>query len=235
MSKACTGCGEDKSLEDYNRDKSGTRHGRSARCRACVRAYRKANREKIAEYGRAYREANRKKIAERSRAYREANLEKERERDRAYHAANREKRAEKDRAYYAANREKLAEYDRAYYAANREKIAEKARAYAKAHSEEIAERNRAYREANREKIAEYSLAYDEANREYRRAANARRKSLPGGDAHGRPWLAGEDALVMDPGERPSVSIAAILGRSEYAVCARRLKLKKELTATSRAK
>ncbi|MBR2697460.1 MAG: helix-turn-helix domain-containing protein, partial [Clostridia bacterium] len=61
------------------------------------------------EAQRAYREANREKIAEAQRAYREA---------------NREKIAEAQRAYYEANREKIAEAQRAYREANREKIAE---------------------------------------------------------------------------------------------------------------
>ena len=55
--------------------------------------------EHRAEYQRAYREANRDKLAEWERAYREA---------------NRDKVAERKRAYYEANRDKLAEYQRAY-------------------------------------------------------------------------------------------------------------------------
>ena len=43
---------------------------------AHYKAYREANREKIAEYQKAYREANREKIAERQKAHREANREK---------------------------------------------------------------------------------------------------------------------------------------------------------------
>ena len=53
------------------------------------RAYREANREKIADQKRAYREANREKIADQQRAYREANREKIADQKRAYREARR--------------------------------------------------------------------------------------------------------------------------------------------------
>ena len=43
------------------------------------RAYREANREKVAEYKRAYREANREKVAAQQRAYYEARRRAKRE------------------------------------------------------------------------------------------------------------------------------------------------------------
>ena len=68
------------------------------------RAYREANREKIADQQRAYREANREKIADQQRAYREANREKIADQKRAYYEANREKIADQKRAYREARR-----------------------------------------------------------------------------------------------------------------------------------
>ena len=77
------------------------------------RAYREANRERIAEFRRVYCEANREQIAEYQRAYREANRERIAEKQRAYREANRERIAENRRVYQEANRERIAEYERA--------------------------------------------------------------------------------------------------------------------------
>ena len=80
--------------------------GQARKQAAQQKAYREANREKVAEYGKAYREANRERLAASQKAYREA---------------NRERLAASQKAYYEANREKVAEYGKAYREANREK------------------------------------------------------------------------------------------------------------------
>jgi hypothetical protein len=88
-------------------------------CKACIalngKAYREANRERIAAKKKAYNDANK----ENRRAYYEANKENRR----AYHEANKEKIAAHHKAYCEANKEKLAAQQKAHREDNREKIA----------------------------------------------------------------------------------------------------------------
>lgn len=70
-SKRCYACREVKPVEWFNRNRS-RKDGRDSRCRECCRAYRKANREKIADRERAYREANRELIEKRADKRRQA-------------------------------------------------------------------------------------------------------------------------------------------------------------------
>lgn len=76
--KACSKCGEVKSLDEYSRDKS-KRDGRGTQCKTCK-----------AEYYRCYREENLEKVLESERRYRAENLEKERARLRRYQEENRD-------------------------------------------------------------------------------------------------------------------------------------------------
>ena len=87
------------------------------------KAYREANREKIAEYGRAYYEANKEKRKARSKAYYETNKEEvlvkskvyrkaTKDRIKAYREANREKRKAQKKSWYAANKIKVKAYCR---------------------------------------------------------------------------------------------------------------------------
>ena len=59
---------------------------------ASKKAYRAANKERIAERKRTYREANKEKITAYKKAYREANKEKIAAYKRAYRAANKERK-----------------------------------------------------------------------------------------------------------------------------------------------
>ena len=68
--KTCTKCGETKEFSEYY--KMGGGRPRSA-CKSCVKAYREANKEAIAEQKKAYREANKEAVLEYQKAYYEAN------------------------------------------------------------------------------------------------------------------------------------------------------------------
>jgi hypothetical protein len=92
------------------------------------------------EYFKAYREANKDKIAEQKKAYYEANKEY----FKAYREANKDKIAEQKKTYYEANKDKIAEQNKAYYEANKE--------YFKAYYEANKDKIKAYREANKDKI-----------------------------------------------------------------------------------
>jgi len=101
--KCCTTCGEWKALESgFNSNGKG---GRRPDCKACEKAYREANKERIAERDRNYREANKERITEYSRNYYEANKEYYAERGRNHREANKESIAERMRNYQADNLE----------------------------------------------------------------------------------------------------------------------------------
>lgn len=96
--KRCSACGEVKSLDAFNRDRSKPL-GHRSHCRACQRehqrAWREANRDRYREYQREYH-----------RTWREANRDRRREYVRTWYAANRDHRRE----YYAANQDRWREY-----------------------------------------------------------------------------------------------------------------------------
>lgn len=116
--KRCPKCGETKDVSEFGK-KKGRKDGLQPHCKACcseyVRAWKRANKEKLLEQKRAYRQANKEKIADYKREYRQANKEKIAEKQRAYQQSNKEKLAEYNRAYRKDNKEKLAEYHRAYW------------------------------------------------------------------------------------------------------------------------
>lgn len=85
--KRCTKCSVVKPLEEFHRDKGG-KHGRRARCKACVAGYGRANRERGTE---------------RVRAWRAANPERDQENRRRYHGENRDRLNEQRRKHRAEN------------------------------------------------------------------------------------------------------------------------------------
>ena len=90
-SKVCTGCGEEKLLGEFHKNKKA-KYGREPQCKLCkikkVRQYRETNKEKIAE---------RSKI--RKRRYYQTNKEHVKEYSKQYYQANKEKRKAVDRDY----------------------------------------------------------------------------------------------------------------------------------------
>ena len=152
LSKVCTGCGEDKPLTDFCKDKSkkdGHRNG----CKVCrkaasqhdcvasgcdhlVKTCTKCGEDKpLSEYYKHKRSkdghrADCKACAlARQNAYNEANRDKRIAYNKAYYQENHEKLAVQKKAYREANREERAASDKAYYEANREEILVAAKAY----------------------------------------------------------------------------------------------------------
>lgn len=111
--KRCAKCDELKPLSEFHRDQHA-KDGLRSWCKTCANEhnyeYRKANREKLAEYKRKQYKADPAKYAERGRKYREANPEKVAEYGRKWREAN----PDYSREYYSANREKVAKYKRKY-------------------------------------------------------------------------------------------------------------------------
>ena len=86
-SKTCSKCGQTKSTTEFNKDRRNKRDGLQSYCKACIKAYYEANRERQAAANKAWHEANRERRA-------------------AYYEANRERRAAASKAWYEANRER---------------------------------------------------------------------------------------------------------------------------------
>jgi len=122
---------------------------------AAKRAHYASNRGKA----KAYREANKEKIAAKERAWREANKEKLQAKRKAYYEANKEEFLAKCKEYREANKDEALARNKAYREANREELAAKQRAYQKANRDERAAYGRAYYESNREEITKKSKAY----------------------------------------------------------------------------
>jgi hypothetical protein len=108
-SKTCSRCDEEKSLDEFSRDKRG-KYGRDCRCKLCMRKYRQDNKEKMAARFKQYYQKNRKKIIERSKRYRQDNKEKRAAYLKQYEQNNKEKLSEYHRQYRQANKEKKRQY-----------------------------------------------------------------------------------------------------------------------------
>ena len=106
----------------------------------------------IKAYHKAYREANKEKIAAYHKAYREANKDKFSARNKAYYEANKEKVAVRYKAYYEANKEKVAASQKAYREANKEKVAASQKAYCEANKEKKSSRGARYRALKHKQI-----------------------------------------------------------------------------------
>jgi len=112
--KTCSKCKETKDVGEFHKNKT-RKDGLKVYCKSCIKAYKEANKEEIAEYQKAYREASKEKIAEQRKTYREANKEKIAEQRKAHYKANKEKIAEKCKAYQEANKERIKAYERYRY------------------------------------------------------------------------------------------------------------------------
>ena len=138
------------------------------------------NKEQKKAYSKAYREANKEKIAEQKKRYRENNKEKVAEQKKAHYEANKEEVLRKKKGYYQNNKEKIKDYQKVYNELNKEKVLARNKQYRdnnkekvsnckklnyKANREKILARNKQYREANKEKLKEITKSWYEANKD----------------------------------------------------------------------
>jgi 5-methylcytosine-specific restriction endonuclease McrA len=104
--KDCSKCGRNLPLSKFNRTKH-TKLGRTSHCKDCKRAYRAANKEKIATQKRAWYDANADHVREHNRVWREENAERISEKHKQYREDNAEAVRERRQAYRESNREQL--------------------------------------------------------------------------------------------------------------------------------
>ena len=105
----------------------------------CNRAWRSANKERLAQNAKVYHEAHKEELCSYHAAYGAAyyatNIEETRARHRAYAATHREESNRANAARHAAKREEINAQHRVYYEANKEQISAKIKAYRKSHPE----------------------------------------------------------------------------------------------------
>lgn len=137
--KRCPRCGETKSVDGFNRNRS-KRDGLDAQCKACRRTYREDHREEIRSYNLAYHEANREERCSKQRAYNEAHREEKVAYQRAY---DRDRRAllgdpwgerwQEITAKHATRRGRWSEAEDAYLAASTDRTVDDALALKRTH------------------------------------------------------------------------------------------------------
>lgn len=124
--KACTKCGEWKSIDLFPRDKTAS-DGRRSSCRECERVrtskWRAENPEKARESTRRYREMHGDRERAQAKKYKSENKEK----ISASYAAWIDRNPEYHRNYRELNKERRREYNRIWYTKNPEKAKAKAR------------------------------------------------------------------------------------------------------------
>lgn len=88
--KTCSKCREKRPTSEFNKDKN-TKDGLDLQCRHCRKAYREANKEKIAERTKSYYLKNRERILDYQRTYSAENKLKKSEKNKKYQRENRSK------------------------------------------------------------------------------------------------------------------------------------------------
>ncbi len=119
--KACSKCGETKSLCSFSKDNS-RKGGHYPTCKACRIAYRIASRAKLAVKNKAYYNANKLRIAAQSKDYRLKNNEKMLARQAEYRRTHKTKIKEDSKEYYKKNKEVILEKGMEYYVSHRKAI-----------------------------------------------------------------------------------------------------------------
>lgn len=106
QSKKCSKCGEVKPLHAFHKAKN--RHnGVRSDCKACIKLYCHANREKRKQYYKNYKASNLEKIKLKNKKYYKANCEKIKQDSKDWKASNCEKVKICNKEWNVSNREKL--------------------------------------------------------------------------------------------------------------------------------
>jgi len=129
--KFCTGkwgCGEEKLLEDFKKDKGG-KFGRHSCCKQCDKKYREQNKAKITEGNKLYYEQNKTKLAECYKEYREKNKAKIAEYQKEYREKNKAELAKCNKEYREKNKAELAKCNKEYREKNKAELAARKRKY----------------------------------------------------------------------------------------------------------
>jgi len=138
-SKVCTGCGEEKDLSLFGKDRRG-RNGLSPRCKACIREknrkyYYKRNKNRKRRPPKLSDEELSRRNAARAKRWREKNPDYMKNYRKKEYAdpVRREKVRARSRARYDAKKEEYAAYHARYRAEHREELLQKNKEWREAH------------------------------------------------------------------------------------------------------
>ena len=114
QTKTCSRCKLENPLDEFNKNKS-TKDGYYHWCKKCLKEYREANKERIAERNKRYREANKEKVSGRKKQWYEANKERVSDRMKQWYEANKERVLTQRSQYWDAHKRQITEYKNHYY------------------------------------------------------------------------------------------------------------------------
>ena len=123
--KVCSKCGETKSLDDYQTDKS-KKDGKYSSCKLCVSFLRKS-----------YREENKEKVKKQKKESYKKNVEKISAKNKLYRNIHREKLLIYNKEYYKNNREQLLQRNKDYWVKNKISLNSKYKEYRRKKQEDV--------------------------------------------------------------------------------------------------
>lgn len=135
ISRTCTNCGENKSLDHFSKKANG-KYGRRSSCKSCERQYRLNNTEKIKGYRRQYYQNNKAAQLERARQH---------------YLDNQEEKIKYQSEYYKENRESVLAYQNDYRTKHKDKIRKRNKQYRQVNKDKISSQRReahVYRRSN---------------------------------------------------------------------------------------
>lgn len=169
--KVCSKCRLEKSLSEFYTDKK-RKDGKTPQCKDCAKAYREANKNRIAETKRLRYQENKEFHKAKSAEYYKNNREEILARNRKWVEANREHVLEQKREYYQNNRERSYEQSKQWKLDNPEKRKEIALRWFYKNQEKANKASREWQESNKERASENARKWRESNLE--RAYNNRK-------------------------------------------------------------
>lgn len=123
QSKVCKRCSKNKPLGDYHKTKQNL-DGHKGTCKSCINSdraeWRKNNKDKVSKQNKAYREANKEKVAAGKAKCYQAKKDHYDKKSKQWVKDNPEGRSEICRRYYESNKEQILAYLTAYRESNKD-------------------------------------------------------------------------------------------------------------------
>lgn len=166
MTKVCSKCGIDKSLENFSFKEKGIYRSYCQDCQYIKsREYYLKNKEQIIVKHKEYCDKNRNKVRSCCNKYYKKNQKKLVNNKREYRKNNKQKCSSSCKKWANSHREYLESYHQEYRNRNREKAIQDARQYYSEHSTELVEKNREYRKTHKEQYNKWKRQYRKNNPE----------------------------------------------------------------------
>ena len=156
--KTCSKCGESKPLEAYNK-KHTAKDGLHSQCKACMKVYNDANKERKKAGAAAWREANKERNLANALAWYKANKERAQASRAVWTEVNKDRLAAQQAEWYKANRDRKRATSAKWYKANKERGKASAQAWREANKERAQASRAVWAKANPDKCVESAHRY----------------------------------------------------------------------------